>query len=58
MKFIKSFKSKKAVPILSLDEKKFLTMDEQIKDTIGENSIFISLDYIPKLEKFLSKVQK
>ena len=58
MKFIKSFKSNKAVPILSLDENKFLTMDEQIKDTIGENSIFVCLDYIPKLEKFLSKVQK
>ena len=58
MTFIKSFKSKKAVPILSLDEKYFLTMDKQIKDKIGENSIFVCLDHIPKLETFLSKVQK
>ena len=58
MNFIKSFKSKKAVPIMSLDEEGFLTMDEKTKDKVGKNSIFVCLDHIPNLETFLSKVQK
>ena len=40
MNFIKSFKSKKAVPIMSLDEERFLTMDERTKDKVGNNNIF------------------
>ena len=56
--FIKSLKSKKAVPILSLDIEGFSTMDNQIKEKIGENSIFVSLDHNPNLKTFLSKVQR
>ena len=58
MNFIKSFKSKKAVLIMSLDEEGFLTMNERTKDKVGNNNIFVCLDYIPNLETFLSKVQK
>ena len=54
--FMKNFKNKKAVPILCLDEERFLTMDSKSKDRIGKNSIFVVLDYIPKIEIVLSKV--